>query len=162
MRTLEFIGKVRSNKGKFHKDMVIPGRMALGSAPAEWPTQLIPGTLNVGIDENGFPSDLDGIGKSDRVRKFDEGNFKPAFVIAQEEIIGNTMKPKDGQPLRGTAQVWQTELCNLSTGATVRCWMLRRVGSGISAQIELVSEYHLREHLGLSDGTSVKVTILEG
>lgn len=162
MRTLEFTGKVRSNKGRFHEDMVVPGRVALSSAPDDWPTELASGTLNVQINDEGFPDDFGEIGDGRGVKKFDEGRFPPAFVIPQSEIIGNTLKPKEGKPHRGTGQVWRAELRNLTTGESAKCWMLRRINSGIAAQIELVSEYRLRDRLRLSDETPVRVTVFEG
>ena len=39
--------------------------------------------------------------------------------------------------------------------------MLRRLGSDIVSQIELVSDEHLRRRLNLSDGMEVKVTVWE-
>lgn len=162
MRELEFIGEVRSNKGKFHKDMVVPGRESLSSAPDDWPTQLAPGTLNIGIEPEGFPADFDDIGTSKGVRRLDEGKFKPAFVIAQHEITGNTLKPKAGHPRRGTAQLLRAELRKLSTDETVKCCMLRRIGSKISSQIELVAEVPLRNALSLRDGAPVSVVIYSG
>jgi len=159
MQELEFIGRVHSNTGKFHKEMVIPGRESLSSAPIDWPDCLTPGTLNVGIDEDGFPLAFDQIGDSAGMNRFDEGQFKPAFVIASEEIAGNTLKPKAGHPRKGDAQVWRADLLNSSNGKKIRCWMLRRIGSGISSQIELVAEVNLRRELDLYDGTPVEVII---
>lgn len=162
MQKLEFIGVVRSNTGKFHKEMVVPGREALASAPDDWPDRLAPGTLNIGIDPNKYPNEFAAIGTSDGMKRFDEGRFMAAFVIDQHEINGNTLKPKPGQPRRGTAQVWRAELSVICTGETAKCWMLRRIGSSISSQIELVSEGHLRSQLKLDDGTPVRITICEG
>lgn len=162
MPRLEFHGKVRSNKGKFHKDMVVPGRDSLAMPPETWPGKLAPGTLNIEIDVPGVPGDFAEIGTGDGMKRFDEGNFTPAVVIPQHEISGNTLKPKPGQPRRGTAQVWRAELSVMATGETAQCWMLRRIGSSIASQIELVSEHHLRSRLNLENGTPVKVVVFEG
>lgn len=159
---LTFAGTVRSNKGLFHQEMVVPGRDALSAAPDDWPSQLAPGTLNIAINSDGFPLEFDQIGTGDRVKRFDAGTFVPAFVIGQREIAGNTLKPSASLPNRGTAQVWRAELTNLSTGEATKCWMLRRIGSTIASQIELVAAVHLRRELKLSDGTPVRLVIFSG
>jgi len=154
MRELEFIGKVQANKGKFSQDMIVPGRDDLLVPPADWPLQLAPGTLNIEI--NGFPE-----GFEDGLRKLDEGKFRAVLVIPQRKIIGNSLEPTPDQPTNGMAQVWRAELQVIATGQATTCWMLRRIGSSIESQIELVSEEHLRSGLNLCDGTAVKVTVWE-
>ncbi|MBY0522794.1 MAG: hypothetical protein K2R98_05330 [Gemmataceae bacterium] len=147
--------------GKFGKELTVPGRDSLLVAPEDWPKTLAPGTLNVLISHEGFPRDFDSLGAGDRLKKFDEGKFRPAFVIPQRLIAGNTLKPRPDQPTRGFAQVWRAELQVVSTCAKAKCWMLRRIGSSIAAQIELVAEDHLRSRLNLFDGAEVKVTVFE-
>jgi hypothetical protein len=154
MRKLEFIGTVRSNKGTFAQDMIVPGRDDLLVAPADWPLQLEPGTLNIGIDR--FPE-----GFEDGLKRLDDGKFRPELVIPQSKIAGNTLKPKRDNPTRGMAQVWRAELLIIATGQATTCWMLRRIGSSIASQIEVVSQDNLRSRLNLCDGTAVKVTVWE-
>ena len=159
MRKLEFIGTVRSNMGRFAKEMVIPGKDGFFLPPPDWPTTLAPGTLNIGITE--FPGGFDELGNGDGLKKLDEGKFRAAAVIPPWRISGNTIQPTPGDPTRGTAQAWRAELQAISTGQTAKCWMLRRTGSSLASQIELVAEEHLRSSLNLADGTAVMVTVCE-
>lgn len=93
MRKLEFIGTVRSNPGNLTEVTVLPGRDRLFLAPADWPTKLAPGTLNIVVNEDGFPEGFAEIGKGDGLQKLDEGRFRPGLVIPQRKIAGNTLKP---------------------------------------------------------------------
>ena len=161
MRKLEFSGAVRSNQGAFSQQMVIPGRKSLVLVPEDWPAKLAPGTLNIAIQDDGFPNDWDQLGKGAGLRKLDEGNFRPELAIPPWRIMGNTLQPTPDDPLRGSAQVWRAELEVASSGEVATCWMLRRLGSDIVSQIELVSDEHLRRRLNLSDGMDVRVTIWE-
>ncbi len=161
MRKLEFSGSVRSNQGAFSREMVIPGRQSLVLAPDDWPATLEPGTLNIAIHDDGFPKDFDQLGKGDGLKKLDERNFRPDLAIPPWRIVGNTLQPTEDEPLRGSAQVWRAELEVDSTGEVATCWMLRRLGSDIVSQIELVSDDNLRRRLNLSDGSVVKVTVWE-
>ena len=159
MRTLEFIGTVRSNNGKFSREMVLPGRHELIVAPDDWPDRLVPGTLNIEIDD--FPEGLDDVGEGDGLKKLDKGTFRAALIIPQRKITGNTIKPMPDEPTRGFAQVWRANLEAIASGQASKCWMLRRIGSNIVSQIELVADQHLRSALNLSDGAAVKVTAWE-
>ena len=161
MRKLEFRGAVRSNQGAFSRQMVIPGRKSLVLAPEDWPASLAPGTLNIAIPDDGFPKELDELGKGDGLKKLDEGNFRPELAIPPWRIEGNTLQPTPDEPVRGSAQVWRAELEVASTGDSTTCWMLRRLGSDIVSEIELVSHEHLRPRLNLCDGVVVKVTVWE-
>ena len=160
MRQLEFSGKIKRNKGLFH-NMSIPGRRELASAPADWPETLIPGSLNIRIDLGLLPDVFSAIGSGKNMKEFDSGDFRPEFEISHDKLMGNSLLPTADQPRKGTAQIWRANLAT-AAGTDVKCWMLRRIGSSIGAQIELVSEHHLRTLLGLEDGTPVNVTIYEG
>ena len=159
MRKLEFSGIVRSNQ-VILPAMVIPGRKSLVLAPDDWPEDS-PGTLNIAIQDGGFPDNLDELGKGDGLKKLDEGNFRPEMAIPPWRIAGNTMQPTHDEPLRGSAQVWRAKLEVASTGEFAACWFLRRLGSDIVSQIELVSDEHLRRRMNLCDGMVVKVTVWE-
>jgi hypothetical protein len=161
MRKLEFSGVVRSNQGAFSQAMVIPGRKSLVLAPDDWPEKLAPGTLNIAIQDGGYPNNLDELGKGDGLKKLDEGNFRPELAIPPWRIVGNTLQPTHDEPLRGSAQVWRAKLEVASTGEFAACWFLRRLGSDIVSQIELVSDEHLRPRMNLCDGKVVKVTVWE-
>src|SRR5260370_18677487 len=106
MRKLEFIGTVQANT----QEMVIPGRDDLFLAPKDWPMQLAPGTLNIQVNDDGFPEGFEEIGKGDGLKKLDEGKFRAALVIPQRLIAGNPVKPDPDHPTRGFAQVWRAEL----------------------------------------------------
>jgi hypothetical protein len=127
--------------------------------PDDWPIQLAPGVLNVGI--NGFPEGFDEIGKGEGLDRLDEGKFRAALVIPQRKIAGSTLKPDADHPTRGFAQVWRADLQVVATGQTTRCWALRVIGSDAPRQIDLVAEEDLRSRLNLCDGTAVKVTVWE-
>ena len=63
---------VRTGNGKFAKDIVIPGHADLFLAPIDWPTQLAPGTLNIKVNDDGFPEGFNEIGSGDGLKKFEE------------------------------------------------------------------------------------------
>jgi len=161
MRKLEFIGTVQTGNGKFAQDMVIPGHGDLFMAPIDWPTELAPGTLNIKINDDGFPDGFNENGSGDGLIKFEEGKFRPTLLISPWKIPGNTLKDDSDHPTRGMAQLWRAELQVIATGKVTTCWMLRRLGSDITSEIELVAEEHLRSRLNLSDGMVVKVTVWE-
>jgi|GEM_PF-428910 len=161
MRKLEFIGTVRSNEGRFSQKIVIPGRDDLFLAPKDWPMRLSPGTVNIQVNDDGFPEGFDEIVKGVGLKKLDGGKFRPAFVIPQRLIAGNPVNPDPDQPTRGFAQVWRAELQVIGTGQEATCWMYRIVDSDMLSQLELVAEDHLRNRLNLSNGMAVKVTVCE-
>jgi hypothetical protein len=158
-RKLEFIGTVRTNTDHFAKTMTLPGRDELLVVTFEWPTQLVPGTLNVEIDR--FAEGFDEIGEGDGLQKLDKGKFTAALVIPARKIEGNTLQPTSDWPTKGFGQVWGAELILVATGELTICWMLRRIGASNTRQIELVSDEHLRTRLNLTDGTRVKVRVYE-
>jgi hypothetical protein len=161
MRNLEFIGIVRSNSGQFSQDLVFPGRDDLIVAPEDWPMQLAPGTLNIQIDDDGFPQGHEEFGKSNGLKALDEGKFRAALVIPQRLIAGNPVKPDPDRPTSGFAQVWRAELQVIATSQAATCWMFRIIDSDMLPQIELVAQEHLQSRLNLSDGMAVKVTVWE-
>jgi len=109
-----------------------------------------------------YPSNLDALGGGDRIKKLDNGEFKPLLVIPRKKITNNSLRPTPQCPQRGDAQAWQANLTVLRTGLSEKCWVLRRIGSGIARRLELISENHLRTSLELKDGDEVTVTMLEG
>jgi hypothetical protein len=161
MRKLEFIGTVRTGNGKFAQDMVIPGQADLFLAPIDWPTQLAPGTLNIKVNDDGFPEGFEEIGSRDGLKKLEEGKFRASLGISSWRIQGNTLKYDSDNPTRGMALLWRAELQVIADGRVTTCWMLRRLGSDITSEIELVAEEHLRSRLNLCDDVAVKVTVWE-
>jgi hypothetical protein len=158
MRKLEFIGTVQADTTP---ELIIPGRADLFLAPEDWPTQLAPGTLNIQINDDGFPARLAEIGTGDGLRSLDGGKFRAALVIPQRKLQGSTLKPDADHPTKGFAQVWQAELQVIATGQEATCWMFRVIGSDNLSQIELVDQENLRRRLNLSYGMAVKVTVWE-
>ena len=157
MRKLEFIGTMQTGRCRFAHEMVIPGRDSLFLKPDDWPRQLAPGTLNILVNDDGFPVGFEEIGKSEGLTKLDEGNFGRALLISPWKIAGNTIKDDSDNPTRGMGEIWRAELQVIATGRATKCWMFRRIGSDITSEIELVAEENLRTRLSLSDGTPVKV-----
>jgi hypothetical protein len=158
--TLRFKGTVRPGIGKFSKELTLPGRAALSKPIRDWPEAPQPGTLNVRI-EGGFPSEfIERLGRAD-IRLLDSRQFVPEAELNWAEIGGNTLPPLSNRPDRGNAQVWRATLRNVTTGEQSLCWALRRIGSGLSVDLELVAASRLRYELGLLDGTPVEID-LEG
>jgi hypothetical protein len=78
----------------------------------------------------------------------DVAGFEPDFTIAQTLMRNNQLTPVPTMPNRGAAQVWRALLIVVNT--QTKCWVLRRFGSGLGDQIELVSNIRLRDTLGLT------------
>lgn len=161
MRTLEFIGTVQTGRCRFAHEMVIPGRDSLFLKPEDWPRRLAPGTLNIKINDGGFPPGFDDIGKGEGLTRLDEGNFGRALLISPWKIAGDTISYDSDNPTKGMGEIWRAKLQVVATGQATKCWMFRRIGSDMTSVIELLSEENLRTRLNLSDGTPVKVTVWE-
>ncbi len=156
--TLRFLGTVKSGLGK-HSRLAIPGSGKLnGRPPPGWPPKFIPGSLNILVDDNGYPAGFAEI-EGDRLAKLDTGAFPPAIMIPATEISGNTLKPKPGMPRRGAGQFWPARISVSGTDKTACCWLFRRVGSSIKQQLELVSGVVLRKELLLTDGVHTIVDV---
>lgn len=159
MKEIIFKGKIRDGRGNFSK-MKIPGRSSLPIAPNDWPEVICPGSLNVKVME--YPEELESLGPGNHIQKLDNGLFQPAFVIPHDRIIGNTIRPILHAPENGNAQVWRAKLAVAQTGIQFPCWVLRRIGSGVAKQLEIVSEDHLRSKYGLGNGDKVFVSLIAG
>jgi hypothetical protein len=159
MRKLDFTGIVRGNQGKVADDMRIPGRDELFLKPADWPIQLAPGTLSIEI--NNFPEGLAEIGEGEGLEKLVAGKYRPALVIPQRKIAGNTLTPDAEHPTRGFAEVWHAELQVVATKQVTACWAMWIIGSEAKQTLRLVAEKDLRTRLDLGDGEAVQVTIWE-
>jgi hypothetical protein len=94
------------------------------------------------------------------VQSLDLRPFPPAFEIAQHEFGNNMLKPLPNMLHRGSAQVWRAVLGTQSHEH--RCWVLRRYGSGVAEQLELLSDVHMRSAFQLVTGQSVVVTLEAG
>jgi hypothetical protein len=111
--------------------------------------------------KGGFPAEFLKVFGQPDVRFLDSRRFSPEAELKWTEIGGNTLPPQPGHPDRGNAQVWRATLRNLTAGGECLCWVLRRIGSGLSVDLELVAGEKLRDRLALSDGSPVEIN-LEG
>lgn len=155
-KSLVFDGVVINGRGG-HAELGVPGRHELPSAPHDWPEQLFPGSLNLRVLQ--YPSEFRGRGLPESVKVLDAIPFGPEFTIPHGAMRNNKLTPTPAMPRRGTAQVWRTQLT--ANGHTVMCWVLRRIGSGLGRELELVSAEGLRAKLGLCRETEwpARVTV---
>jgi CTP-dependent riboflavin kinase len=145
MNKLVFSGNVVNGIGR-HSELIVPGRNNLEHRPPDWPEILFRGSLNVRV--HGYPPEFAQRGLPNSVVVLDTAGFLPEFTIPQAKMLNNQLTANAGAPLRGTAQVWRAWLS--ANGDGVACWVLRRIGSGLRDQIELVAGTGLRNTLGLS------------
>jgi hypothetical protein len=141
MDKLTFVGEIIKGRGR-HKELWIPGRADLVGAPADWPEQLHAGSVNVLIASNGYPQEFKARCIPLTVQSLDLAEFQPGFTIPQDQMQNNTLSAIPGAPNRGEAQVWRAHL--LAGGNNIACWVLRRFGSGLMQELELVSGEGIR------------------
>jgi len=120
---------------------------------------LAAGTLNIHVKRSGFPAAFLDNFKDHSFRHLDLRRFKPEAELPWSDIGGNTLPPTPDKPDRGSAQVWRASLLNLQTKNDHLCWVLRRIGSDLRSEVELVSDENLREALNLSDGSPVQIGV---
>jgi len=135
---ISFIGVIVDGVGK-HVELHVPGRNEIPQAPSDWPVTLEKGSLNVRIDPDGYPPLFVSLGLPNVVRTLDTRPIEPAFEICQQEFGNNQLTPVPHMPNRGSAQVWRATL--VAQGRSYPCWVLRRYGSGVGEQLELLSDY---------------------
>ena len=136
--------------------------MDLDCSPVDWPKVLYPGSLNVCIPSDGYPSEFEGLDPKKAVKKLDSKFFPALFTIPQDRMKNNQLTPRSNELERGTGQVWRATVKNETSGQTLSAWVLRRIGSDLGCQLEIVSDVCLREALALVDGTSVTVVMESG
>ncbi len=154
MAELKFSGKIVNGIGR-HVELYVPGRSALPNAPEDWPDELRPGSLNLRVSE--FPDEFRARGLEPSTKSLDVAEFAPVFVVPQDTLGNNKLMPTKEMPNRGTAQIWRTALEVESE--KLPCWVLRRFGSGLRDQLEVVSNLHLRAKLGLTKGHEWPATV---
>jgi len=153
---LIFAGRIASGIGR-HSSLGVPGCEGAPGAPDDWPKQLCPGSLNVRVSH--YPDEqLLQAGLAREVASLDKSPLLPAFEIAGSRLLNNQIKPTESDPKRGDAQVWRARIRRPRDGVEVGCWVLRRHGSSVGEQIELLSGERLRDH-GFQDGDSVIVVM---
>lgn len=148
MKVLTFIGAVVTGIGR-HKELGVPGRDSLASAPSDWPRVLQPGSLNVRVQDDGYPPEFSRMRMPLTVESLDLGFFLPAFKISQAEFTNNRIGSAGVADGDGSAQVWRARLN--ANKDRIRCWVLRRFGSTLRHQLEIVSHEHIRDTYGLAD-----------
>ena len=140
--TLIFKGQVIKARGG-HTKLLVPGRQEIADAPLDWPLRLFPGSLNVLISPNGYPNEVIGRGIAPTVRFLDSASFRPAFSIAQSLMQNNLLNPENTRMTKGgTAHVWRCDL--YAREQQIHCWILRRIGSGLARELEIVSSEGIR------------------
>lgn len=154
---LQFTGKVRPGCDKFARELTLPRRNELPVPIQDWPEVPCQGTLNIQIDAGGFPSEFLRRFSSANVQHFDSRRFAPEAELPWNAIGGNTLPPIPGKPDRGNAQVWRATLSGREHRMEQLCWVLRRIGSGLKQDLELVAGINLRAALELSNGSAVDV-----
>jgi CTP-dependent riboflavin kinase len=145
MDQLEFAGNIINGVGT-HSELFIPGRSKLMNCPHDWPEKLFPGSLNVRISK--FPAEFAARGLLPLAKSLDTAGFEPQFTIPRDLMLNNKLNAAQGFLHRGDAQVWSALL--ITSGQEALCWTLRRFGSGLTDQIELVSSVGLRSELSLT------------
>jgi hypothetical protein len=159
MDELDFHGYIAAGSGR-HNELVIPGRLQMPAAPADWPERLHPGSLNVRLFRDRLPPALSAGGRRATVEIFDLELFQPEFEIPHDRI-GNNSFGRERGPRGGDAQVWRASLfVDGERVDTPQCWVLRRFGSRVGEQLELVSGARLRDVTLLADGRVVVVRVL--
>ena len=145
MDQIEFAGKVVNGIGK-HSELFVPGRSEVPDCAIGWPEKLLPESLNVRISK--YPDEFAARRLPPFVATLDIAGFEPQFKIARHLMLNNTLAATQTMPHRGDAQVWMASL--ITSKQEVSCWVLRRFGSALKDQIELVSSVGLRNELGLT------------
>ena len=156
MEAIEFKGKVGSGVGKY-VELHVPGRGELPQSPDDWPWVLCKGSLNIHVDPDGYPELFDEIGLPRTTRSLDQKPIACSFEIGQSEFGNNKLQPTETMPQRGAAQVWRAIL--IANEQKIACWVVRRYGSGLRDQLEVVSDLHLRTAYGLVDGQDAQLCL---
>jgi hypothetical protein len=154
MKKLVFQGVICSGIGK-HRRLGVPGRAEVPGAPGDWPEVLVPGSLNIRVRPDGYPPGFSFRG----VDMLDNGHFRPTFIVSRNLFKNNKLRPTADRADTGTAQVWRAQLRVIASQKTAAAWVLRRIGSVLKDQIEIVSDQPLRSVLELRDGDEVVVEI---
>lgn len=154
MSRLCFKGSVSNGAGLFAFENQFKEDCISSKAISNWPSRLLPGTLNVNIIHSDPELGSCGLSALDR-----NENFRPVVYLDSAAIDGNTITPVSHGAFGGDLQFWRAILETSNKGISHRCFMLRRVGSAYEATIELVSNRMLRSRFGLQNGDLVKIFV---
>jgi hypothetical protein len=147
MQKILFKGFIVNGIGK-HNELYVPGRKELPESHPDWPVKLCSGSMNVRVNHSGYPREFRENGWMRTVKALDTAKFKAPFGIRQDQFGNNRLKPTGSMQNRGDAQVWKATL--KAGGQSIPCWVLRRFGSGLSRELELVSDMSIRETYGFT------------
>ena len=156
MKYLCFRGMITSGIGR-HVELHVPGREELQHAPSDWPKTFREGSLNIRVASDGYPSLFADRGLSNTVENLDRNCYPCTFEIAQGDFGNNLLTPIASMPKRGSGQVWRAVLT--TKNHSIQCWVLRRYGSRVGEQLELLAENHLRSTYNLQDGDAATVCL---
>ena len=147
MHKIVFKGSIVNGRGG-HTELYVPGKKELQDSHPDWPIKLCSGSLNIKINNDGYPKEFKTNGLAETVKSLDAALFKAAFEIKQDQFGNNMLKATEAMPNRGAAQIWKSTLkINYST---IPCWALRRFGSGLAQELEVVSDVNIRNEHGLT------------
>lgn len=147
MDKITFKGSIVNGRSR-HVELYVPGRNELPAAPTDWPLKLCPGSLNIKINSNGYPDEFKNRDLAETIKSLDSALFKAAFEIKQNQFGNNLLTPTNAIPNRGDAQVWKSTL--KANNKSISCWVLRRYGSGLAWELEVVSDLNIRNEYGFS------------
>jgi len=156
MDKVYFEGTVISGISKY-SELEFPDKTKIKEAPDDWPQHLVKGSLNICIDEDGYPEEFSNLGHQNDTSILDKTQFQPEFIIPGNLIKNNKLVPSQECHNRGNAQVWRATLTKKCSGDSTNCWVVRRFGSTIYRDLEIVSDIHLRNHFKLENGDRVIV-----
>lgn len=160
---LEFMGKVIKGSGCFSKQLYVPGETEIPGLIRDWPDEVQSGTLNVLIDDNGWPECyLAKFGK--KTEGLDLRQFQPELELHHSKIGNNTLAPREGEREdKGNAQIWRSHLTKIESGVSIQCWVLRRIGSRMPHRLECVAGERIRTVLELPESRNNPVRlVIEG
>lgn len=152
LSSLVLRGEIASGM-KCYSDMVFPHTSGFDDAPDDLPDTFYPGSLNINIYRDGFPSGVRDI------QDLDKGILRASFAIAHDAIGNNMLSPTATAPQRGTMLFWPAAVTLDETGHSFNAWAARRIGSAYYNVAELMSDIKLRDAHDLKDGMAVTLTL---
>ncbi len=156
---LTFAGEVTKGAGH-HSELFVPGKTLLPNSPPDWPEKLQPGSLNVKIDQGGYPEEFGHFGIKITLKPLDGVRYPAALEIPQEAMGNNLLGPLQDMPDRGRGKVWRARV--EADSFNFPALALRRIGSRLPDQLELISDVHLRSNHALTDGLPLIVHLKLG
>lgn len=159
MDFLRFTGRVRDGAG-LYKELELPGQSDLPIDIRDWPETVCPGSLNVQIERDGYPTRFVEEFPDRRVSNLDSRRFEPEAELDFDVIPNNSLTPTEQLPDRGRPQVWRAKLTKISTGESEQRWVLRRRHSRMREDtFECVAGVRLRDALSVETGDQVELVI---